>query len=63
MFMSYCRFEGTYRELSYCLDDIVNDAELSENEAYYAKRMRDLCEEYIQAYDEQQEAQEYNEED
>ena len=51
-YMSYCRFEGTYEELGSCISDITGDVELSEREEKYAKRLRDLCEEYIQAYDE-----------
>ena len=63
MNMSYCRFENTFRDLEDCVDAIVNDEDISEREANFAHRMRNLCEEYIQAYDEWQELQEYNEED
>ena len=63
MNMSYCRFENTFRDLEDCVDAIVNDEDISEREANFAHRMRNLCEEYIQAYDEWEELQEYNEED
>lgn len=68
-YMSYCRFEGTYEELGSCITDITDDVELSEREETYAKRLKDLCEEYIQAYEEWEyykennDSQDYEDED
>ena len=49
--MSYCRFEGVNGDLSKCIDDLRNDDVKNENEVYYAKKIRELCEEYIMEYD------------
>ena len=54
--MSYCRFENTYSDLNDCvnaLEEIVYDGEtISTREWRYAKRMRELCERFIEALDE-----------
>lgn len=54
--MSYCRFENTYQDLVDCvnaLEDIAYDGEsISEREWRYAKRMRDLCEQFLETFDE-----------
>ena len=54
--MSYCRFENTYYDLIDCknaLLDIAEDGEsISKREWAYAKRMRDLCERFIDSFDE-----------
>ena len=54
--MSYCRFENTYSDLIDCknaLLDIAEDGEsISKSEWSYAKRMRDLCERFIDSFDE-----------
>ena len=53
MNMSYCRFRNTYNDLSdcvYALEDIdIND--LSQEELWAMKKMRSLCEEYIDLFD------------
>ena len=52
--MSYCRFENTYSDLLDCkqaLDDVVYDGEeISEREMRYAKKMRELCEEFLDIF-------------
>ena len=52
--MSYCRFENTFRDLEDCVDALVDNEDLSEREANFAHRMRNLCEEYLDAYEEWQ---------
>jgi hypothetical protein len=51
--MSYCRFRNTYNDLSdcvYALEDIdIND--LSQEELWAMKKMRSLCEDYINLFD------------
>lgn len=37
--MSYCRFQNTYGDLLECLDALVQDYKLSEEEYYSAMRM------------------------
>lgn len=54
MNMSYCRFENTFRDLEDCVDALVDNDDLSEREANFAHRMRNLCEEYLDAYEEWQ---------
>ena len=53
MNMSYCRFRNTYNDLSdcvYALEDI--DIEnMSQEELWAMKKMRSLCEEYIELFD------------
>lgn len=53
--MSYCRFENTYRDLVDCftaLEQIAYDNEsISDREWDYAKRMRDLCEQFVEEFD------------
>jgi hypothetical protein len=51
--MSYCRFRNTLNDLEdcvYALEDI-NLEDLSQEELWAAKRMRHLCEEYIELFD------------
>ena len=50
--MSYCRFENTYRDLADCVEALETREELSNSERRYAKFMRDMCEDYISAYNE-----------
>lgn len=50
--MSYCRFENTYSDLADCVGALKECEELSNSERKYAKWMRDMCEEYISAYNE-----------
>ena len=52
--MSYCRFENTFRDLEDCVDALVDNDDLSDREANFAHRMRNLCEEYLDAYEEWQ---------
>ena len=54
MNMSYCRFENTFRDLEDCVDALVDNDDLSDREANFAHRMRNLCEEYLDAYEEWQ---------
>ena len=53
--MSYCRFENTKSDLVDCvnaLERIAYDNEsISEREWDYAKRMRDLCEQFVEEFD------------
>ena len=50
--MSYCRFENTYSDLADCVGALEECKELSNSERKYAKWLRDMCEEYISAYNE-----------
>jgi hypothetical protein len=52
--MGYCRFENAHRDLSECARMVMCDGIgcLSESEAQYADRLRELCERYINDYDE-----------
>ena len=54
--MSYCRFENTKSDLADCisaLEGIAYDGEeISDREWNYAKRMKELCEEYIVIFNE-----------
>jgi hypothetical protein len=49
--MSYCRFENTYSDLADCVRALRNGEEISEDEMYYAKSMRSLCERFIEELD------------
>lgn len=62
-YMSYCRFEGTSNELRACINDLYDCGDLSDSESNYAARLRDLCEEYIDAYEEWLEQKELEKED
>lgn len=57
-YMSYCRFEGTKQELARCVNDLQNFEELSEREQTYAQNLYDLCNRYMDAYEEWREQQE-----
>lgn len=50
--MSYCRFENTYQDLDECVIALEEQEELSHREERYARKMRELCEQYISLYDE-----------
>ena len=54
--MSYCRFENTYSDLNDCVSALIECVEdeelLSSREDSYAAMMRDLCEDYLEAYQE-----------
>ena len=47
--MSYCRFENTFRDLQDCVDNIHNVS--SEREKRYRSRMFDLCQQFMEEYD------------
>ena len=55
MYMSYCRFENTKSDLADCvgaLEGVVYDGEeISKREWQYAKRMKELCEEYLELFE------------
>lgn len=59
--MSYCRFENTMRDLQDCVDTLeemetAEDlAELSKSERQSADTMFDLCQAYINLYEEKTE--------
>lgn len=62
--MSYCRFRNTRTDLEDCVNALENSTEhkgtyvdedfdeISQEEISAAKRMRSLCERYIEAFDE-----------
>lgn len=66
--MSYCRFQNTYRDLHDCtnaLEELINNNgvdrygdKLSQEEAYAAKKMYDLCQEFIDFYEQLKEIEE-----
>ena len=54
--MSYCRFENTAGDLYDCVnamqeEDTIEDMDLSEEELRAMKRMRKLCERFLEEYD------------
>lgn len=49
--MSYCRFENTYGDLADCVRALRDCEEMSDLEHRYASLMREMCEDYIRAYD------------
>lgn len=53
MNMSYCRFRNTLNDFKDCLLALKYEDvdELSPEELYAAKKMRELCEEYIEEFD------------
>lgn len=51
MNMSYCRFENTYSDLADCVDALEDNNINSESEHNYARRMYDLCQKYIDTYE------------
>ena len=51
MNMSYCRFENTLYALMECLNHIECEAETSEREINYAKRLYETCQEFIDSCD------------
>ena len=48
--MAYCRFENTYKDLQDCVRSLETKSleELSDIEKKFAKKMRKLCEEYLE---------------
>ena len=55
--MSYCRFQNTRLDLEDCIDGLVDDGidSLSPEELRAAKRMYELCQEFIDQWEEQNE--------
>jgi hypothetical protein len=49
--MSYCQFEGVSGDLKGCINALNNGTVESQSEEYYAKKIREMCEDYIRAYD------------
>lgn len=49
--MSYCRFENTYSDLADCVGALRDCEEMSDLEHRYASLMREMCVDYIRAYD------------
>ena len=51
--MSYCRFRNTLNDLEDCVYALegIDLEDLSQEELWAAKRMRHLCEEYIELFD------------
>lgn len=50
-YMSYCQFEGVSGDLRKCINALNNESVESQDEEYYAKKIREMCEDYIRAYD------------
>lgn len=50
-YMSYCRFEGVSGDLRGCINALDTESVESQSEVYYAKQIREMCEDYIRAYD------------
>lgn len=50
-YMSYCQFEGVSGDLKGCINALNNGTVESQSEEYYAKKIREMCEDYIRAYD------------
>ena len=49
--MSYCRFHNTRGDLADCVEALNDRETLSTSEAEEAKRLAELCREYLEAYD------------
>ena len=47
--MSYCRFENTYRDLTYCQEHL-DDTDLSDSEKRYREYLITLCYEIANSY-------------
>jgi hypothetical protein len=48
--MSYCRFQNTYQDLKDCIEslDRTDIKDLPDIEKKYALKLRELCEEYLE---------------
>ena len=46
--MSYCRFQNTYYDLKDCVESITSLHDLSKTERDYALKLRELCKEYLE---------------
>lgn len=49
--MSYCRFQNTWSDLWDCVAALEDFSSLSKSEEHCAKRLRELCQRYLDAYD------------
>lgn len=50
-YMSYCQFEGVSGDLRNCITALNYEEIESSSEEFYAKKLRQMCEDYIRAYD------------
>lgn len=50
-YMSYYLFEGVSGDLRKCIYALNNGTVENQDEEYYAKKIREMCEDYIRAYD------------
>lgn len=50
-YMSYKVFEGVSGDLGNCITAINYEEIESSTEEFYAKKLRQMCEDYIRAYD------------
>ena len=55
--MSYCRFENTYGDLKDCVEALEENKleDLSDRERKFAERMKDLCKEYLELIETEEE--------
>jgi hypothetical protein len=54
--MSYCRFQNTAQDLRDCVTVVeeaydLDDLDLSNDETYAMQRMRNLCQDFLDAYE------------
>ena len=54
--MSYCRFQNTAQDLRDCVNALedafdYDDLDLSNDETYAMQRMRNLCQKFLDAYE------------
>ncbi len=60
--MSYCRFENTYHDLKDCIENFTDLNDLSKSEQVYALKIRELCKEFLEYTQNEEENEEENEE-
>lgn len=55
-YMSYCRFEGTAGDFGACVEQLQTSGipKHNEYEAHAAQRLYNMCQEYMDAYEEAQ---------
>ena len=56
--MSYCRFQNTYQDLKNCVESITSLHDLSKTERFYALKLRELCKEYLELSEVEEEEEE-----
>lgn len=61
MNMSYCRFSNTLVDLEDCCGALEEGAAISWEEMRKAERMREMCERYIEAFDQYVESEDEEE--